>query len=258
MELNAKKYIDFLDQTLDLDNESKSKTTWIVIRILNTLMTIELAIFIAEKFGYGITAQQINFDIILLIFKNYDILVGVTCFILAYFGARVFSLLLPNIFTYTQYWSTWSIDNEFKDKLNKILEDPDEFERWRLKHEKRLHDANINTKRFTLLLLFIGNLYLTYHFIILHKHTLFYNKVISLLLSFAFILISLLYTLFKGDLMWSLDKVNYFENKQKFKIEPVRKIDRFGLKTIHWIVTAVSVVVIIAILTLSPYIKYQL
>lgn len=252
MEFNAKKYIDLIDQVLDLDAESKRKTTWIVVRILNILMTIELAIFLAERFGYSISITTITFDNILLGFKNYDVIVGITCFVLAYFGGRVVSWFIPNAMSYTRYWSTWSINIPFKEKMNKNLEDPEEFGRWKVNFDRRYQEAKIYTERLSLLLLFGGNLFLTYYFIVQNNLPLLYSEIISVLLFFAMVILVLIYTIFKGDLIWSIAYNDYFENKKPFKTDDIRKIDRYALKALYWIVNIVSLAIMFSIFTSFP------
>lgn len=248
MDLNPKKYIDFIDQTLNLDPESKNKTTWIVIKILNILMTIELAVFIADRFGYSITIDKIDFDAFLLAFKHYDIIVGVSCFILAYFGTREVSWFLPNAISYTRYWNNWSINTSFKEKMNKLLDDPNEFESWRGNHERRFNDAKIYTERFKLSLLFCGNIFLTYHFIVRTSLPAFYSEVVDVLSFMAMVVAAGIYTIYKDDLLFSLSMADYFDYKKKFEIMPVRKIDRYALKVLHWVANTVTIGTILIVI----------
>src|SRR5690606_21825840 len=120
------------------------------------------------------------------------------------FGGRVVSWFIPNAMSYTRYWSTWSVNTEFKEKMNKNLEDPDEFERWKVNFDKRYREAQIYTERLSLLLLFGGNLFLTYCFIVSNNSPLLQSELLSLLLFFAMLMFVLIYIRFKGDLIWCL------------------------------------------------------
>jgi hypothetical protein len=214
-------------------------------------MTIELAIFLAERFGYKISIDKVSLDAILLGFKNYDVIVGVSCFVLAYFGTRAVSWLLPNAISYTRYWNSWHFDNKFKEKMNKNLDDPNEFESWRVNHEKRFNDAKIYTEKFKLILLFCGNLFLTYHFIVQTYLLSLYIVIVDLVLFMAMVIIGLTYTFFKDELIFSLFMAAYFDDKVKFEIKDARKIDRYGIRALHWVVNIIFIGAISAVFAIA-------
>lgn len=67
-------------------------------------MNIQLAIFIAEYFGYNIIATTLNFDLVLSVLKNYDLIIGIIFFSITYFGIKISMWILTNGLAYSGRW----------------------------------------------------------------------------------------------------------------------------------------------------------
>ncbi|NOT73994.1 MAG: hypothetical protein HOP08_03630 [Cyclobacteriaceae bacterium] len=196
-------------------------------------MNIQLAIFIAEYFGYNIIATTLNFDLVLSVLKNYDLIIGIIFFSITYFGIKISMWILTNGLAYSGRWLSVKQTEADKQKLNdRMVIDEVAL---KVESENALGRMTFYTdfiRKHNSVNEFLIKISLTYGIIVYTKFNSLYYKPFLDLLLFSIMLLMLSLAAIRSQYLKDQMFEPFYLKRTPFKVKKLSKFRRRTLKVI--------------------------